>query len=192
MNLEKLKEPFPYEDIEWRVSRSGGTNDKPWAFCLAYINARAVMDRLDEVVGPDKWKDRYWKDGNAIMCGISIKIGEEWVEKVDGSEESDIEAVKGGISGAFKRAAVKWGISRYLYNLTESFAQIVPKGSKNANYAKTKEGVQFYWAPPVLPDWALPKKENKPETVQSITNGSDKAKPFGQQTDPRYAGFNKN
>lgn len=155
MNLEDLAKPFPASDIEWRVGRAGETNGKPWAFVLAYINARAVMDRLDEVVGPENWKDRYWTEGKAVMCGLSIRIGEEWVEKVDGAQETDIEAVKGGLSGALKRAAVKWKIGRYLYKLEESLAQIVEK-SKEANYAKTKEGTSFYWLPPQLPAWALP------------------------------------
>lgn len=167
IDLKKLAEPFEEKEIEWRVSRSGFSNNKAWCFVLAYMNARAVMDRLDEVVGPGNWKDRYWRDGNSIMCGLSIRIDGDWVEKVDGAEETDIEAVKGGLSGAMKRAAVKWGIGRYLYNLTENYGIIVDQKDKDAIYAKTKEGTVFYWKPPVLPDWAKPAVQPKAPVTQA-------------------------
>ncbi|WP_348260526.1 Rad52/Rad22 family DNA repair protein, partial [Salmonella enterica] len=59
-----------------------------------------------------------------VECGISIKIGSEWVSKWDAAENTQVGAVKGGRSGAMKRAAVQWGIGRYLYNLEGGFAQI--------------------------------------------------------------------
>lgn len=196
MNLKELAKPFPASDIEWRVGRAGVTNGKVWAMVLAYINARAVMDRLDEVCEPQNWKDRYWSQDKANMCGLSIKVGEEWVEKIDGAEATDIEPVKGGISGAFKRAAVKWRIGRYLYDLEEGFARIVEKGTPGAHYAKVKgqdgKDVHYYWLPPELPDWALPeasegpkdsapkaKPASKPSPVQSNDPGEFKI-PFGK------------
>lgn len=166
-NLKDLGKPFPEKDIEWRVGRSGKGNNGPWATCLAYLNARAVMDRLDEVVGPGAWRDRYWKEGNAVMCALAVKVGDEWVEKIDGSEETDIEAVKGGLSGAFKRAAVKWGIGRYLYQLEEEYAKIVPKGTAGAFYGTTKEKEAFYWLPPQLPAWAKPAE---PVVAKGVVN----------------------
>lgn len=169
MNLKDLSKPFPASDIEWRVGRCGTNNNQVWAMVLAYINARAVMDRLDDVVGIGNWKDRYWTEGKAVMCGLSIKIGDEWIEKIDGAEETDIEAVKGGLSSALKRAAVKWGIGRYLYNLEEGFAKIVDKNAKGATYAKTKEGTVFYWLPPELPKWALPEVP-QPNTTEPVGN----------------------
>lgn len=174
MNLKDLAKPFPPSDIDWRISRAGEKDGKTWAFVLAYIDARAVMDRLDEVVGPHQWKDRYWKEGNTNFCGLSIKIGDEWVEKIDGSEDTEFEAVKGGISGAFKRAAVKWGIGRYLYNLTESFAVVVNKGTPAARYQgapKDKSYSAFYWLPPELPPWALPDNTKQSPKVD-VTNAT--------------------
>ena len=39
-----------------------------------------------------------------------------WISKSDGADDSNIEGAKGGLSDAFKRAAVKFGIGRYLYH----------------------------------------------------------------------------
>ncbi len=169
MDLTKLAEPFPAKDIEWRIGQCGtGREGKVWAKVLAYITNRAIMDRLDHVCGPIRWRNEFreWTVGGqpGVLCGISIEnVVGQWITKWDGAENTDIEAVKGGLSGAMKRAAVQWGIGRYLYDLDEGWAVIVDDNrDKQAHYAKTKEGTTFYWKPPPLPTWALPKGHTPP------------------------------
>ncbi len=41
---------------------------------------------------------------------------------------SDIESVKGGLSDSMKRAAVEWGIGRYLYGMTQKWVSIEQRG----------------------------------------------------------------
>ncbi|EFL6856235.1 recombinase, partial [Escherichia coli] len=65
-------------------------------------------------------------------------------------------------SGAMKRAAVQWGIGRYLYNLEEGFAQTSLDKKQGWHRAKLKDGTGFYWLPPSLPGWAIPASDNKP------------------------------
>lgn len=180
-DFEKFKEPFPEKDIEWRLQTCGSGKNGVWALCLAYITSRAVQERLDTVCGPDGWKTSIIpvvttsenssrpgeksssKNCNAFLCELSIRVTHddgtvEWISRVDGADATDIEPVKGGISGALKRVAVQFGIGRYLYNLEENFAQILPDGSTQKGYpGKTKEGQKFKWLPPKLPAWALPK-----------------------------------
>lgn len=123
------------------------------------------MKRLDEVCGKAGWRNEYRDipDGGGVECGISIKVDGEWITKWDAAENTQVEAVKGGRSGAMKRAAVQWGIGRYLYDLTEGFATISTERQKGFNYAKTKELGVFYWSPPQLPSWALPERlDNQP------------------------------
>lgn len=110
-----LAAEFPREAVSWRAQSLTKDGDK--AMALAYIDARDVMDRLDSVCGPENWQDRYEFHGPRTVCYLSIRIGEEWVTKADGAGDSDVEAEKGAISDALKRAAVKWGIGRYLYSL---------------------------------------------------------------------------
>lgn len=48
---EKLKAKFDENEIEFRV---GATNsDKTMGLALAYVQARAIQNRLDEVLGFD-------------------------------------------------------------------------------------------------------------------------------------------
>lgn len=155
IDFKALAAPFPEEEIEWRIGQCGTKNQRVWAMCLAYVQARAIMNRLDDVCGPANWQITYQPSGNGFLAGLSIKVGEEWVTKWDGADQTDIESFKGGISSALKRAAVPWGIGRYLYKLEATFATIVDD-RKGANWGKTKEGKEFYWIPPALPAWALP------------------------------------
>ena len=159
-DLARLRDPFAPQDIEWRVQTAGEKNGKPWARVLAYVTNRAIMERFDDVVGPENWQNVY-KEGPAggVICGLSVRVTRpdgtsDWVTKWDGAENSDVEPVKGGLSNAMKRAAVQWGIGRYLYDLEEGWAQVQDGGRFSA---KTKDGKWFKWDPPVLPEWATPK-----------------------------------
>ncbi|RDA68310.1 recombinase [Hafnia paralvei] len=178
MNLEDLDHPFAPEDIEWRIQQSGKTNaGKIWAMVLCYVTNRAIMKRLDDVCGKAAWRNEYRDIPNngGVECGISIKIDGEWITKWDAAENTQVESVKGGRSGAMKRAAVQWGIGRYLYNLEEGFAQASAEKIQGWNRAKLKDGTQFYWSPPALPSWALPaqqpvaekKKDPSPDDILS-------------------------
>lgn len=156
MNYEELAKPFSEKDIEWRIARSGEKNGKIWAKCLAYVTNRAIMDRLDQVCGQDGWQNEFVECEGGFLCTIKIWNGERWVSKTDGADRTQIESFKGGLSGAMKRAAVQWGIGRYLYSLPEGWADISPAGIYSG---RTKEGNFFNWFPPELPKWALPKGE---------------------------------
>ena len=113
IDLKALAAEFPPSVVAWRAQSLTKAGDK--ALALAYIDARDVMERLDAVCGPDGWQCDYPHAAAKTVCRIGIKIGDEWVWKSNGAGDSDIEAEKGALSDAFKRAAVLWGIGRYLY-----------------------------------------------------------------------------
>lgn len=162
MKLSDLGLPFKESGIEWRIGQAGkNVGGTVWATCLAYVSARAIMHRLDEVCGPDGWRTEYVIHPTGVICKLSIKCGSEWVCKEDGAEQTDIEAFKGGISSALKRAGSVWGIGRYLYDLESGFATIVPKGTPGAKFGKLPDGTVFYWNPPKIPDWALPAEKTQ-------------------------------
>ena len=118
--LEALGMPFPADKVKWRLQSTN--KDKTEGYAVPYLDSRAIAERLDNVVGQMNWRDEYkpWantKEGASQLCTIYIYDEErkEWIGKTDGASMSQIEPVKGGISDAFKRAAVKWNIGRYLY-----------------------------------------------------------------------------
>lgn len=126
--FERLAAPFRPDQVSWRVGvsnkkkRQKETGDNfakaTKGQVLAYIDARDVMDRFDDVCGPAGWQNRYTHAEKKTVCEIGVRTDDgEWVWKADGAGESDIEAEKGALSDAFKRAAVRWGVGRYLYHL---------------------------------------------------------------------------
>jgi hypothetical protein len=127
INLEELlAAPFPAEAIEWRVGST--TQDKKRGMALAYIDARDVQDRLDKVCGVF-WQVRHHHCGaDKLACEIGIKVGEEWLWRGDGAGSTDVEAEKGAFSDSFKRAAVRWGIGRYLYELASPWVELEVRG----------------------------------------------------------------
>lgn len=127
IDQKALAAPFPPECVSFRVGST--TKDKSKGMALAYVSAREVMDRLDEVCGPGGWQCRYLPDGPRMACEIGIRIGDEWVWKSDGAGATDVEGEKGIYSDAFKRAAVMWGIARYLYRLGNAWVGLEQRGN---------------------------------------------------------------
>ena len=132
-----LGKPFDAADVGWRLQYVDKTTMKGTA--VPFIDARAIADRLDEVVGPNRWRNSFtpWHDCTveqkqhaSQLCTISIYDSEidQWIDKTDGAEDSDIEPVKGGLSDAFKRAAVKWNIGRYLYRFEPVWVAVEQRG----------------------------------------------------------------
>jgi len=138
--FEMLKAPFDPKEIKWRIGAR--TKDKSKGIPLAYIDARNVMKRLDDVVGPENWQSDYNETAKRILCELKVRVDGEWIAKVDGAGDTDIEGEKGGISDALKRAAVNFGVGRYLYYLPTEWVEL-------DQYGKFK--------PPSLPKWATPK-----------------------------------
>lgn len=119
--FDKLCAEFPREQVRWRAQQVN--KDGTSAMALAYIDARDVMDRLDAVCGPDGWQSEHYAVGSKTACKIGLKKptslpddSAEWIWKSDGAGDTAVEADKGAMSDAFKRAAVHWGIGRYLYD----------------------------------------------------------------------------
>ena len=111
---DALCAPFPTEFVKWRVGGKGDGGILP----LCYVDARAVMERLDNICGMDGWYDEYEKVDGMMLCRLSVLLPNGlWITKSDGAPPSEFEGEKGMVSDALKRAAVKFGLGRYLYDL---------------------------------------------------------------------------
>lgn len=88
---------------------------------LRYITARTAMIRLDEVLGPENWTDKLTMlSDDSFLCELTITLPNgQKITKCDVggmagmSDKGDDD--KSGASDAFKRAAAKFGVARYLY-----------------------------------------------------------------------------
>src|SRR6266550_5404635 len=114
--MSKLAEPFSPREVKFKPAVVSGNR----AMALAYVDARVIQDRLDEVLGVAGWQDEYdcLSDGS-VVCRLRLRLGDEWITKMDvggPSEQPDEgDRRKAAFSDALKRAAVKFGVGRYLY-----------------------------------------------------------------------------
>lgn len=135
MELKELKKELPFK---WRVQSANQYGAK----CVAYIDARDVQDLLDDVCGQAGWQSKYTEHKGNLFCSIGIldKHG-TWVWKEDCGTESNIEKAKGESSDAFKRAAVMWGVGRFLYKMELVQLDAV---QHNGKWLPSFNGVKLY------------------------------------------------
>lgn len=138
MDIKELQKPLTKEDIEFRVQ---SVNKGGYVTILAYKNARADMNRLDEVCGALNWKREHTRDNQNCIVSIWDKDKSQWVSKEDTGTESFSDKEKGLASDSFKRACFNWGIGRELYDypviqfkLNEDETKTKPDGNLTTSY----------------------------------------------------------
>jgi hypothetical protein len=142
-----LAAPFAPSEVRFKPAVVSGNR----ALALAYVDARVIQDRLDEVLGVEGWQDEYQclPDGS-VVCRLRLRLGDDWVTKEDvggPSEQPDGgDRMKAAFSDALKRAAVKFGIGRYLYRLPAQWFDYDPQRRQ-------------FVRPPTLPGWAQPSRD---------------------------------
>lgn len=177
-----LAEPFAPEDLEWRLQQT--FEEKKRGLAVPYVTARAIQNRLDDVVGPENWYNEYkpWhssKNKDAQLCGISIYFeGHGFITKWDGAEDSNVEPIKGGLSDSMKRAAVQWGIGRVLYNMDAVFVDVEKRG-KSWYIKKTEQAKldKAYLDMLKRLDLTPPSKESQPKPSPEPTSKPGKSEP---------------
>ncbi len=119
-----LSAPLPPEAVDFRIQ--GGNpfekDGKPYVRVIAYIDARAVMDRLDAVVGPGNWSFD-WQPLITSAQAVTVVKGSLTVLGVPQSDVGAAGPTKAAVSDALKRAAVHFGVGRYLYDIEATWAQ---------------------------------------------------------------------
>jgi hypothetical protein len=125
VNLNELDRKFAGHELEFRPSNFSEKTNK--ALALVYVKLKPIEDRLDEVCGKENWSVDYEEGplGGIIATlgirGVAIE-GRDfgmWTHKSDGADATQFEAVKGGLTDAFKRVARRWGVGRYLHDVPQ-------------------------------------------------------------------------
>lgn len=139
---KSLRAPLESQKIKWKIQAdprdvkpkrmpSGKESEVGDALVVAYIDARDVMDRLDEAL-PGQWESSYevrevTPEEIAIECTITltdqVPSGPSIVKR---SDVGNGKEWKDAYSDALKRAAVQFGIGRFLY----AFPQVKAEASK--------------------------------------------------------------
>lgn len=116
--MNKLKAPFPATAIDVKPGATSEKNGQRSGLVLTFIDARAVQDRLDDAFD-GQW-DFTWEPMPEYRDKLAVKgiIRAAGIERQDvGQANGEEEPYKSAVSDAMKRAAVHFGIGRYLYSL---------------------------------------------------------------------------
>ena len=194
----QLAQPFKAEDIEWRIASTN--KEKTKGIAVAYVDSRAIQERLDSIFGCENWQNSFEitqgaeKDLTSYVCRIGIYSPErnEWIFKSDGSGPTDIEPVKGGLSGALKRAASVWNIGRYLYELDGVWVDIEQRGKSYFIKNEELERLKTYYNRAMrakengksvqAPDKPEPEKANETDIHFRVLKSSVSSGTRGKQT----------
>lgn len=109
---DMLNEPFPPEELQWRVETL--SKDQRRALIAAYVNHKAVLDRLDEVAGVQSWHDSYEvlqappqaAGFYTVKCRLTIM-------EITKEDVGEGDSLKAAFAEALVRAAAKFGIGRF-------------------------------------------------------------------------------
>jgi hypothetical protein len=140
--LTALAAPFDVRQLQWKPGATAGNR----AMALPFVNASAIQDRLDAVVG-SHWEARYdFLEGGAVLCCLRLFLDDSWHERCDVGQcgKDEANGIKAGVSDSFKRAARAWGVGRYLCRIPRQWVAYDPQKKR-------------FTEEPRLPDWAVPK-----------------------------------
>jgi hypothetical protein len=165
--MNRLKEPFEPEVVQYRSGAS--SVEKRKALALAYVEARDVMNRLDEVLGAHGWDTELSETATGqIICKLTIHfadaggvvhspcrcdVGGTVSTAAPGDRGGGVDKLKAAASDALKRAAIGFGIGRYLYYLPNFWVDAEFGADGKVKWLKEK---------PKLPPWAMPAAEGQP------------------------------
>jgi len=131
--LKSLSEPFPEEAIGWKAQALYPKDNPTQALAVPYITSRHVMDRLDEVVGPAGWQTDFEFVPGIKAAKVMLTVFGITKSDIGFVAGDDDAAIKGSVSDGLKRAAVLFGIGRYLY---EAKRQWVGWDSKKRQFSE--------------------------------------------------------
>ena len=145
---KRLQAPFPAHLVGWKPVTFN--KERTRALLLAYVDARAVQDRLDAIC-PDGWSFEIEVIAGTATPTVKGRLTVLGAVREDIGEagEGEYGTLKAAASDALKRCAVQFGIGRYLYDL--------PKSWVDWNDARREPATT-----PELPEWARPDHERTP------------------------------
>jgi hypothetical protein len=169
--LARLSAPFPADEVAWVPTDVRGDR----AFVAPAVQPRAVMDRLDDVMGPAGWRDEYEeRAGGLVYCRLTLAFpGLPEVTRADAAPVALRAARRSPYGDALATAAAKFGVGRYLDRVPREW---VPFDEAKGRPAET----------PTLPPWALPEgvPDEVPPDEPEATPDAPQEAPDAEETAP--------
>jgi hypothetical protein len=143
--LDELQVPFDASLVKWRSNETKTIQRQLQGLCLPYADPRAYKDRLNSLVSPIGWRDKYAITTTPtkilVTCELTVDhlgchsaTGEEWSRNENAATAAEAQA--------FKRSCAGFGLGRYFYHFDGLWLALDPQKRPKAK--------------PQLPEWATP------------------------------------
>jgi hypothetical protein len=163
-------------EVDWRVQDKA--NDVDWTRSKWSPTSTRVpyIDRLDSAVGAGNWSFDWTpvviERGEVQVAKGAITI--HGVSKSDVGTASNFEESLGCVSHCFKRAAVHWGVGRYLYNIPSQWVQVEKGGRLSAT---VRAQLRRVLEGGVSPDEERGRAQEAPSASRADTHGAPADEP---------------
>jgi hypothetical protein len=173
--LPELRRPFTAAAVNWKVQTSPKQRGNGWSKALAvgFMDARMCAERLNAVVGGN-WSDSFGpRDGNSVVCRLTV-LGATREDVGFAENVSSDMGMKGMYSDAFKRACVAFGLGAYLYAMPKMYldASLLKQGPKSwymtreAEQHLTQQYVRWLQLPATVKQFGTPRDHGDAEDSQ--------------------------
>ena len=148
---KKMQAVFALDDVEYCIVSADSRERK--ILVSPYISARAVICRLDELLGNENWYDSYILSPNGVLCKLSITLEGKTSSKEGVVIFAEYTAKRYAPSLAFAKAAAKFGLGRTIICSEEIWVSLEDKKPQEAvgkiHFIDTKE-LSGWWIEPKL------------------------------------------
>jgi len=134
-----LLRPFHRADIEIKISATN--RDKTKGLASPYTDMRCYFTRLDQICGVENWSHTITLSERGAVCALTLfgvtksAVG-DYPQAVEANPATSAEAQ------AFKRACAAFGLGRYLYQFSDTWAELTADGKRFVD--PTKVVAQMY------------------------------------------------
>ena len=128
-----LLRPFHQRDIEIKISATN--RDKTKGLASPYADMRCYFTRLDQICGVENWSHLITLSERGAVCALTL-FGVTKSAAGDFPAPGDANMATSAEAQAFKRACAAFGLGRYLYTFSDTWAALEQDGKRFVDPAK--------------------------------------------------------
>lgn len=160
---KELIRPFCLSELQFRPTSKRAGRQR----IFTHVDLRTVLNRLDSLV-PMQYEVNVEQQGEIFIVNLKVLgVSRSGVSGLNDKNDEDFDRVAASFSIGLKRAAVQFGIGRYLYELPEMWGEVYSferEAIMPASETERLRGEYLAW---------MNKKENKERWGEVVERGTE-------------------
>lgn len=122
-----LLRPFHRADVEIKISATN--REKTKGLASPYADMRVYFTRMDQICGVEDWSHTITLSERGAVCALTL-FGVTKSAAGDYPAAGDTNSATSAEAQAFKRACAAFGLGRYLYTFSDTWAELTTDGKR--------------------------------------------------------------